>query len=249
MRSLISHLQRRAKAVCRQFGYDLHWLPRALRRQPQGEVRLTLEHIVAHRMAEVTEFFFIQIGAFDGSSVDPVFEMARRHNWRGILIEPQPEAFAALQKTYSGQSRLVFVQAAITSACGAVDFYQVQPGVPGLPSKAPLIASLDRDMVVKNLGGSADLSAHIRKIRVPSWTLQALAAAHDVQRIDLLQIDAEGHDFEILKTLDFEKLRPVIINYEHALLSATDRDAAWTFLLSHGYRLFVHEPDTTAVVG
>lgn len=240
-------LQGCVKAGLRRLGYELRWVPRSLRRHPQGEVRLTLDHIVAHRMALVEDFFFIQIGAFDGSSVDPVGELARRHHWRGILIEPQPEAFAALQKTYSGQPGLIFVQAAITRTCGTVDFYQVQPGAPGLPSKAPLIASLDREMVVRNLGGAPDLAAHVRKIAVPAWTLDALAAAHDVKRVDLLQIDAEGHDLEIMRTIDFSRLRPAIINYEHALLSAAERDAAWDLLLRKGYRIFVHEPDTTAV--
>jgi len=52
-------------------------------------------------------------------------------------------------------------------------------------------------------------------------TLSALLNKHNLSSPDLLVIDAEGYDFEILKTIDFAHTKPKYINYEHALLSNT----------------------------
>jgi hypothetical protein len=45
-------------------------------------------------------FFFIQIGAFDGQTSDPIHSWIRKERWQGIFVEPQPEPFQALRKNY-----------------------------------------------------------------------------------------------------------------------------------------------------
>ena len=43
---------------------------------------------------------------------------------------------------------------------------------------------------------------------VKSITFDTLLRRHGVSRLDLLQIDAEGYDFEILKRIDFRAFDP-----------------------------------------
>jgi hypothetical protein len=69
-----------------------------------------------------------------------------------------------------------------------------------------------------------------------------------VPGVNLLQIDTEGYDFEIIKMVNFETLRPDVIHYEHRHLSDADRVACERLLASHGYRLHVAGVDTTAVI-
>lgn len=69
---------------------------------------------------------------------------------------------------------------------------------------------------------------------------------HKVTRFDLLQIDAEGFDFEVLKASDLATYRPTLINYEHEHLTAADRVASWDLFRNLGYKLFTHGGDTTA---
>ena len=38
---------------------------------------------------------------------------------------------------------------------------------------------------------------------------------HHVKKIDLLQIDVEGYDYELLKSFNFERIKPQLIRYEH----------------------------------
>jgi hypothetical protein len=63
-----------------------------------------------------------------------------------------------------------------------------------------------------------------------------------------LQIDAEGYDFKILKTLDFNKLKPKFINYERVLLQE-DEQACREMLEAQGYRLFDWGQDTLCILG
>jgi hypothetical protein len=58
-------------------------------------------------------FFFIQIGAYDGRKGDPIYELVRVNRCSGILVEPQPDIFERLKQNYAGFSGLAFEQAAI----------------------------------------------------------------------------------------------------------------------------------------
>ena len=44
-------------------------------------------------------------------------------------------------------------------------------------------------------------------------------------RIDLLQIDTEGFDYEVMKTVPFRHVRPRVIVYEEKILGKRDRSA------------------------
>ena len=232
------------KAIARRLGYRIQHVPAIFRLQPDIEYRLRLEHLAALQFCRHRDFFFVQVGANDGSTVDPIHQMVRRYQWRGMLIEPEPRAFAALQETYRDAPQLTMIQAAIGPVDGSVTFYRVRPDVPGLPDKAPLVSSLDRAMLLRNIG--AEFSPFVEGIEVPGCTLTSLFRQHGITRVDLLQIDAEGYDLKVLQSLDFSTVHPGVISFEHALLSPADQLTAWQFLAERGYQLFIRPPDTMA---
>src|SRR5580698_10060540 len=51
-------------------------------------------------MARQPDIFFLQIGAHDGLTKDPIAPLVRQHHWRGLLVEPQKQVFAQLIKNY-----------------------------------------------------------------------------------------------------------------------------------------------------
>ncbi|HUF03551.1 MAG TPA: FkbM family methyltransferase [Aridibacter sp.] len=56
-------------------------------------------------------------------------------------------------------------------------------------------------------------------------------------KIDVLDIDVEGHDLQVIKGLDFERYRPTLILMEfYSLEDASDSEAC-TLLKQHGYKL------------
>ena len=70
-----------------------------------------------------------------------------------------------------------------------------------------------------------------------------LIKKHKITKLDLLHIDAEGYDFEIIKTI---KLQPKLILYEHLHLSKEDKKSCENLLKKQGYKLLDKYGDTLA---
>ena len=232
----------------RRVGYDVRWSPAVFARHPQARLEVSVEMAIARRFLAVPDFYFVQVGAFDGVCVDPVGAILRRLGCRGLMIEPEPHAFARLQAQMAGRPGLELVQVAVGDREAELPFYSLDPAAPHAPAKAPLISSLDRAMLERELGSARDWSPWIRETRVRCTTLNRLLAERDVPRLDLLQIDAEGWDARILQALDFARWSPAIVNFEHALLPRAEAEACWRMLAGRGYLLHISPPDTLAVL-
>jgi len=209
--------------------------PKLLRQQPDLVIRNLLDFVVAHHGKPAKDFFFIQIGAFDGMTDDPIYELVRAQQWRGVLIEPQLEAFELLKKNYDSQPGLQFYNVAIGAQDGEVSLYTRAGGM-------VQAASLEAHLMNK--------PGRRRRVdcrQVPCWTFATLLEKAQVpNHVDLLQIDAEGADFEIIQAIDFRLFKPTIIRYEHMVLCERDRNACLQLLAQHGYRFLLEDNDTTA---
>ncbi len=211
--------------------------PRFLRERPELEVTNALAMVVAELAIPHREFFFVQIGAFDGVTGDPLYDLVRRHHWRGVLVEPQASVFDRLRANYAGQDGLQFLNVAIGPQDGELTLYSRANG--------DVCASFAKHRVRK----PGERKAEVQAARVPCWTLATLLDRAGAPRtIDLLQIDAEGWDYEIIRSIDFAKVRPRIIRYEHQVLSERDRNACLELLAGQGYRFLLEDADTTAIL-
>src|SRR5262249_10466973 len=72
---------------------------------------------------------------------------------------------------------------------------------------------------------------------------QTLLAKHAVGHIDLLQVDAEGFDFEVIKMFLAAGSLPTVINYEHLHLSDTNRRSCVAWLGGLGYKMLQAGPE------
>jgi len=69
-----------------------------------------------------------------------------------------------------------------------------------------------------------------------------------VTKIDLIMMDTEGYDYEIIKQIDFSRIRPKVIIYEHKHLSRSDRLTCEKLLKDLDYRLSKHFSNTLAYI-
>ncbi|MFC2135022.1 FkbM family methyltransferase, partial [Bacteroidota bacterium] len=86
----------------------------------------------------------------------------------------------------------------------------------------------------------------IVEIEVKTETLKNIIRKHNLQKLDLIIIDAERYDYEIIKTIPFDLIKPNIIIYEHAGLNESTIIECNSFLRSYGYNLKITESDTIA---
>jgi hypothetical protein len=79
------------------------------------------------------------------------------------------------------------------------------------------------------------LKPHVVKENVTCLTLSDLISKHGVKRVDVLQLDAEGYDYRILRQFNFEKFRPFIINFEIVNLRKGELAQCKQILEKHDY--------------
>ena len=214
------------------------------------------------RNARLSDFFFIQIGAHNGVSNDHLHDFIVNFGLQGILVEPQPQVFAELSRNYSDCPAIQLENVAIADEDGEKIFYTIKPEL-GFLQYGNQIASLHRDhthqMIQHHLAHEASpevvkefktrgltADACIASQSVRSSTFPSLLARHGVSRYELLQIDAEGSDYEILKAAEIGRYKPSFVNYEHEHLNERDRQESWRLLKGLGYHLFTHSNGDTA---
>ena len=198
-------------------------------------------------------FFFIQIGANDGVKNDPINKFVTKHNLSGIMVEPQ-------KLDYPKKNKLIYENVAISNKNGFRSLYVIKKSFHEEYQKhtnrdASNISSFNKDHVRKFLCRGMEYlfkkdypDSYIEEIIVPTLTFNSLMEKHKIKKIDLLQIDTEGYDYEIIKTINFSKYSPKIINYESAHLNSKDRDECEKHLINLGYRLLRDKGDTCAII-
>jgi FkbM family methyltransferase len=193
------------------------------------------------------DIFVLKIGANDGISHDPLGTLLLRDpRYRGVLVEPIPMYAAMLKANYGARDRFRIEQAAIAATAGTANMYYVDESALKLSQAANLswvrcVASLDRFHVLKCL--APEMHVAVKEAPVQCLTVNALLSRNDVQKIDLLHIDAEGFDYAILRQFDFTCFHPRIVLFEHKHLTNSDRCAAKTMMEMAGYKVKEMESD------
>ena len=228
----------------RDRGIQVKRMPPVLIQRPDEVILdLTLEHVVAlHMLAPAPDFFFVQIGAFDGVTEDPLHDFIVRHEWSGLLVEPQERYFQALCATYADRPRLMLRNVAVGERDEIRPFYRVVG--PGIPEWTAQLASFDTAIILRHEDAETQLRGHLVCEQVQSVSFESLLG--EVDHVDLLQIDAEGYDATLIELFDFARWQPSIVQFEHRHLSLHKHDAAMRRLIQHGYRVAVARFDTVA---
>lgn|GEM_PF-888044 len=221
-----------------------------LAREIRGGVfqRRHTEALLQDFATAVPDAFFLEIGANDGFTGDPLNPLLARSDtrWRGVLVEPVAHLFAQLVQRYGINPRLQLEQAAIGETDGRATIYRLAT-TPGDSLWLDQIPSLDPDRLRESAaqfgkGGGVPIAEE-----VPLLSVATLLQRHAITRLDLLVIDTEGYDWRILRQFDLTRLRPQLILYEHQHLATDERGSAHQFLHQHGYESVpTEEGDTIA---
>lgn len=87
---------------------------------------------------------------------------------------------------------------------------------------------------MKSCGGTVTKTiVQVRKIS------SVMKEATNLERVDLLKIDVEGHELEVLKSFDFEKYKPRLIVTEDNFKDA-DKSVRY-FLRTQGYKVIARD--------
>ncbi len=181
---------------------------------------------------------FVKVGANDGVTGDPCGTLFLENaNWTGLLIEPVPYCVDRLKSIYGDRDRFIIDQVAVGTAEGTVTFYyaseDAKRSLSGLPHWYDQLGSFNREHIVEHLDGK--LEPYILTAEVQVESLDAILHRHGLTRIDFLHIDTEGHDLEVLKSVNLSSHAPLALFVEHKHLSLDDRLEMKALLTGNGY--------------
>lgn len=194
-----------------------------------------LDLLLASYEARGETITILQVGACDGANRDPIHHYVIRGSTRAILIEPNPLAYARLEKTYAGLRNVTLIQTAIGERDGTANLYRVK-NIGQTASQDAwnlLFASFSREHLERH----GIKPEQIEQITVPCRSLSSLAVELGLTKIDLLQVDTEGFDAKVVRmALNLPK-QPDCINFEHVHLRMADRQPLFQLLEGNGYLL------------
>lgn len=220
------------------FGYSIY------RNKHDISIQVTLKMLVGQHLLDYPEVRFIQVGAYDGRSDDPLHELIIGYPMRGILLEPQKSVFHKLQANYEGHGRVTLVNAAIADTNGEAALFKIDERAVG-PEWLPQLATFSKSTLLKHKSHVPDLEAHIETELVKTVTPNSLVEQYNFQEFDLLVIDTEGYDFQILQLFEQFSLLPPIILFESKHLEH-EYQLCIDFLVHRTYQLTSCGPNMLA---
>ena len=217
------------------------------------------EFLSEYSLSKKGDFTVVQIGANDVITHDPIHKFIKRDDWKGVLLEPQPDVYHQyLKKIYAKNKGIHSVCAAIGEQDGTLPIYKI-----GFSTMrwATGLASFSKEKIEKAFEDGI-VTSNCRRfgIEIPTDKKQWIAAEpvevispaslikkYDIKKIDLLQIDAEGYDLEVIRIFDIAKTQPQAIVFENVGLNAVDYQSCLALLETNGYKTKKFGPNTLAL--
>jgi FkbM family methyltransferase len=211
---------------------NLDWLKKDLPVFPEREY-VPSSKFLANAVSKLpTDINFLIIGAMDGVKHDGTTPHVREHKeWTGLLVEPVKDQFERLKENFAGYTNLQFENSAITNEAGTMEIKRIPLQYIGkeVPDWADGISTLKDGLLIDQYEN------FMVKEPVNCITFKDLKDKYSINKIDLLQIDCEGYDYDIFKQVWSEGFRPTIVKIEVVNMPKEDLDELTNTLSSTGY--------------
>ncbi|NES67808.1 MAG: FkbM family methyltransferase [Okeania sp. SIO2D1] len=187
-----------------------------------GEDLVLLQHLQKQQNG-----FYVDVGAFHPWKYSNTALLHNFMGWKGINIDANPSAIELFKEARPNDINVV---AAISDVVEELEFAIFNH---------PAVNTLDKNLREKQQGKAAFKVKEV--LAVKTQTLENIFNQYSDRflNVDLLSVDAEGFDFKVLKSNNWEIYQPKIILVEqHGLqINQLNSDPTYLFLTSKGYRL------------
>ena len=221
----MASIKNTVRQLARRFGYQV------VKLKPFATLN-SIQLALAYYLNVRPDAIFVQIGACDGTSGDPVHEFIKQGVLRAILIEPISHNFRGLEATYAGIPKVSLLQAAVGEVDGNVSIYSVKNEGEWKDSKwAKQWASFDKWRILKHGVKESEIQEDV----VPSVTLTSLLDRFSLPRIDVLQVDTEGFDRPVVEMALNLPHPPECIGFEFIHMTHRELSGLMELLRERGY--------------
>jgi FkbM family methyltransferase len=178
--------------------------------------------------------FFVDVGAYHPTKWSNTFYLYKR-GWRGINIDMEPLKIQAFNIRRPGD---INICQAISDDPQPVKIYSHGPYTVG--------ATIDKETGKQRHGEKTAATI----VHPKTLTEVIDETRFKDQEIDFLNVDAEGHDLNVLKALDFDRYHPKVIAveiYGHDIEAVIESDIH-KFLKEKGYH-YLNRVSFTSIYG
>lgn len=148
---------------------------------------------------------FCSIGENDGVTFSNVRALALR-NWRGVMIEPSPKAFARLKVLYNGHKGFYLYQCAISSHNGKGMLQE--SGALCTPADVGLVSTFHQSEMDR-----FKRTVAYNPIEVKTFKWRTFFNRLKIKTFDVISIDIESDELNVLPDMDLSKTKMVIIEW------------------------------------
>lgn len=175
--------------------------------------------------------FFMDVGANDGITGNNTLYFEENHYWKGVNFEPIKKAYDKLLIT---RPNCININSAVSNCNGTAEFL-CNDGYPeilsGLKSNYDS-RHLDR-LNYENMVSQSTTETII----VDTKRIETICDEHNINHINYLSIDVEGAEFEVIKSINFEKVFIDVIGFENNYF--IESIPIIKYLEDKGYRLLI----------
>lgn len=153
--------------------------------------------------------FFIDIGAHDGITINNTIYFEKNNEWTGINVEPIKNVYNNL---VANRPKCINLNCAVSNTDGTAEFIcntGYTEMISGLKNNFDPrhFERLDREN--KQMGSTTEY------ITVDTKRIETICDEYNIDHIHYLSIDVEGAEFDVIKSINFDKVFIDVIGFEN----------------------------------
>jgi FkbM family methyltransferase len=153
--------------------------------------------------------FYVDIGSHDGISLNNTLYFEKNNNWTGINVEPIKIIY---DKLIINRPNSININCAVCNSDGTAEFL-CNTGY------TEMISGLKKEFDPRHLNRlnyeNQKMGGITEVINVETKKLETILETHNVNHINYLSIDVEGAEFEVIKSINFDKVFIDVIGFEN----------------------------------
>jgi len=153
--------------------------------------------------------FFMDIGAHDGISLNNTLYFEQNNNWTGINVEPINSVY---NKLVLNREKCININSAVCNNEGTAEFICItgySEMISGLVNSYDPRHRHRLNVEMQHTDSKNEI------IKVNTTKVETICEKYNITHINYMSIDVEGAEFEVIKSINFDKVFIDVIGFEN----------------------------------
>lgn len=167
------------------------------------------EYLETHVFKGYKNGFFMDIGAHDGVSINNTLYFSKNNNWNGINIEPIKPVYDRLVENRNNN---ININCAVCEKDGTANFLW---NIGYTEMISGLETYYDPRHIERLQLENYNMGSVSERILIETKRVETICDEHNISHINYLSIDVEGAEFDVIKSINFDKVFIDVIGFEN----------------------------------